>query len=64
MDASPQLSGDVKSDLVEICKKAANGDEEAVKKATKEVCVKIVEETVPAGAARDQAVDACNTSTQ
>ncbi len=52
VDASPQLSADVKSDLVEICKKAADGDEEAVKKATKEVCVKIVEETVPAGAAR------------
>ena len=63
IDAQSQLSSDVKKDLEEICEEAASGDEDAVRKATKEVCVKIVEETAPAGPARDQAVKACNQAT-
>lgn len=61
--SQPQLSADVKSDLEEICEEAAGGDEEAVRKATKEVCVKIVEDTAPAGPARDQALTACDQAT-
>jgi flagellar motor protein MotB len=59
VDAQPQLSTDVKKDLQEICEEAAEGDEDAVEKATVEVCVAIVEDTTPAGAVRDQAVAAC-----
>jgi hypothetical protein len=62
--AQPRLSSGVKSDLNDICEKAAKGDEGAVRKATKEVCTKIVEETAPAGAARDQALMACDQATQ
>jgi len=58
--AQTQLSADVKKDLEEICEEAADGDEDAVRKATKEVCVKIVEDSVPAGPARDQAVMSCD----
>ena len=61
--AQSQLSRDVKADLEEICEEAAKGDEDAVRKATKEVCVKIVEDTAPAGPARDQAFMACDQAT-
>jgi flagellar motor protein MotB len=61
--AQSQLSADVKADLEEICEEAAKGDEDAVRKATKEVCVKIVEDTAPAGPARDQALTACDQAT-
>ncbi len=59
VDEAPQLSEDLKSDLQDICEKAARGDEDAVRKATKGVCERVVEESVPAGAARDQALQAC-----
>lgn len=64
IDAQPQLSDDVKTDLQEICEEAASGDEDAVRQATRDVCVKIVEETAPEGPARDQAVSACDQATQ
>ena len=61
----PQLSDDLKADLEEICEKAASGDEQAVKEATRDVCVKIIEETVPEdNPAREQALETCKTSTQ
>jgi hypothetical protein len=60
VDQASQLSSSVKSDLKDICEKAGKGDESAVRKATREVCVKIVEQNVPAGPARDQAKQACN----
>lgn len=63
INAQTQLSADVKKDLEEICEEAASGDEDAVRKATKEVCVKIVEDSVPAGPARDQAVMSCDQAT-
>jgi hypothetical protein len=59
IQAAPQLSRGVKSELEDICKDAAKGDEQAVRKATKQVCEKIIEETVPAGAAREQALQSC-----
>jgi hypothetical protein len=62
VDQAQGLSGDVKSDLKKSCEAAARGDEDAVRKATRNVCVKIVEQNVPAGPARDQAVDACKQS--
>ena len=62
--AQPGISDDVKSDLIEICEKAASGDEKAVNDATKEVCQKLVEENVPEGPARDQALTACDQAGQ
>ena len=62
--AQPGISADVKSDLEEICEKAASGDEQAVRDATKEVCTKLVEENVPEGPARDQALTACDQAGQ
>lgn len=62
--AQPQLSADVKSDLEEICEEAANGDEAAVRKATKDVCVTIVKDAAPAGPAREQALKSCDQAAQ
>jgi hypothetical protein len=62
--AQPGISDDVKSDLNKICEKAASGDEQAVRDATKEVCTKLVEENVPDGPARDQALSACDQAGQ
>jgi hypothetical protein len=64
IEAQPGISEDVKSDLVEVCEKAASGDEQAVRDATKEVCTKLVEENVPEGPARDQALSACDQAGQ
>ena len=64
IQAQPGISDDVKSDLTEVCEKAASGDEQAVRDATKEVCTKLVEENVPEGPARDQALTACDQAGQ
>lgn len=55
----PNLSDDTISKLESICDDAASGDADAVSGATQEVCVAIVEDTVPEGPARDQATQAC-----
>lgn len=60
IEAQPGISADVKSDLVEVCEKAASGDEQAVREATKEVCTKLIEENVPEGPAREQALASCD----
>ncbi len=59
IDAQPTIYASLKSDLKDICDKAASGDAQAAADATKEVCTKIVEANVPAGSARDQALAAC-----
>jgi hypothetical protein len=64
VDQAPQLSSDVKSELKKSCEAAAEGDEEAVAEANRKVCVKIAQETIPAGPARDQAVDGCERAGQ
>src|SRR5829696_5075998 len=58
--AQPGLSEDVKSDLEKICEKAASGDEKEVREATKQVCIKLIEENVPEGPAREQALASCD----
>jgi hypothetical protein len=60
IDSNPQLSAGAKTDLKDVCQKAASGDAAGAQKAAKEVCQKIVEDTVPAGAAQDQAKAACD----
>ena len=57
-----QLSGELKKDLEEICEEAASGDQDDVRKASLEICKKIVEESVPAGPAREQAISSCEES--
>ena len=64
IQAAPQLSAKVKDELNTVCEEAAQGDEEAAREATRKVCITIVEESVPAGPAADQAKDACEKSTQ
>ena len=59
VDQAQGLSSGVKNDLRDLCEKAGSGDEEEARKASQDVCVKIVEETIPSGSVRDQAVDAC-----
>ena len=60
INAQPGISEDVRSDLEEICQKAASGDEKEVREATKEVCRKLIEENVPDGPAREQALASCD----
>jgi hypothetical protein len=64
IDAQPGIAADVKADLQKICEKAASGDEQAVRDATKQVCTKLVEANVPDGPARDQALAACDQAGQ
>lgn len=63
IESQPGISEDVRSDLLEICEKAASGDEQEVREATKEVCVKLIEENVPEGPAREQALASCEQAT-
>ncbi len=58
VEAVPTLSASVKSKLVSICDKAANGDETGAKQAAYQVCQEIVKSTVPA-AAQQTALSAC-----
>lgn len=60
INAQPGISEAVRSDLEEICQKAASGDEREVREATKEVCRKLIEENVPDGPAREQALASCD----
>jgi hypothetical protein len=62
IDQQPSLKDDTKSELKELCDKAASGDIEDVQKTTVEVCKKIVEDTVPdsAGSAKDTALESCD----
>jgi hypothetical protein len=60
IDAQPGLDASLKGDLKKICEKAATGDQQAVRDASKQVCTKIVEANVPSGPARDQALQACD----
>jgi hypothetical protein len=64
IQAQPGIDDSVKADLSDICEKAATGDEQAVRDATKQVCTKLVEANVPDGPARDQALSACDQAGQ
>jgi len=60
--SSAQLSEDLRNDLEDICEQAAEGDEEEIREASLDICRRVVEETVPEGPGRDQALDACEAS--
>jgi hypothetical protein len=57
-----ELSDDLVSDLEDLCEQAADGDEAELREASLEICRRIVEETVPEGPARDQALETCDQS--
>jgi hypothetical protein len=60
IQAQPAMSASVKTKLVDLCQKAANGDTAAVKQATQQVCTEILKASnIPAGPALDQATAAC-----
>jgi hypothetical protein len=60
VDQAQRISSSVKTDLKNLCEKAGSGNREEVRKAQREVCIKIIEENVPAGPTREQAKAACN----
>jgi hypothetical protein len=62
-DANPQLSDKAKDKIGEVCEEAGSGDADGAIKATREACEIIVEDTAPAGAAKQTALDACKQST-
>jgi hypothetical protein len=64
VEAARGISNDVKKELRELCEEAATGDEAEARKASQQVCVRIIEETIPAGPARDTGVQACKQSNQ
>jgi FtsZ-interacting cell division protein ZipA len=61
VDAAPQLKPDTKKKLESICEKAASGDESGIKKASKEVCLAIINDTGISGPAADTAKQQCST---
>jgi hypothetical protein len=62
VQSAPQLSSDTKSKLEAFCAEAAKGDEKAARDATKQVCEAIVKENVSSEAARQQALDSCEST--
>lgn len=64
IDQQPTLKASTKTDLKNLCDKAASGNIKDIQDATRQVCEKIVDDTVPdsAGAAKDQAKAACKSA--
>ncbi len=60
VDANPQLSDEAKSKIGEVCENTAQNDPEAAAEATRETCRIVVEESAPAGPAREAALEACD----
>jgi predicted small secreted protein len=61
---APGLGPEVRKSLEKTCGDAARGDQGAVRRATREICVKLAEQNVPAGSMRDQTIAACNRAGQ
>lgn len=59
---APQLSRDAKADLEELCEQAATGDPEDLREVSRKVCERIIEDTLPAGEQREQALKLCEQS--
>ena len=64
VENAPQLSAEAKTDLQAICEEGDTNDPEQVKDNAGKVCERIVEESVPEGTARDQAIETCKTATE
>lgn len=60
VNALPTLSATTKHRLESICDKAASGDAKAARTASREACEEIVKASpLPAGTARDHALEGC-----
>jgi hypothetical protein len=57
--SAPGLSSEAKAEVEELCGEIDDGDIEQAREAAQQVCEVIVTDTIPEGAARDQALDAC-----
>jgi hypothetical protein len=64
VDAAQGISNDAKEELRDLCEEAGNADEAKAREASQKVCSRIVEETIPAGPARDAGVQACKQTNQ
>ncbi len=64
VSAAQGLSSKAKKELNDLCEKAGSGDANAARKASRDVCVTIVKDTIPSGPAQDQAVTACKQTSQ
>ena len=64
VQSQANLSDEAKSEIEALCDEAKDGNPEDVKEASRKVCERMVEESVPEGAARDQALETCKTATQ
>ena len=64
VENAPQLSADAKTEIQAICEEGDTADPEQVKQNAGKVCERIVEESVPEGPARDQAIETCKTATE
>lgn len=61
----PQLSGDTKSQLEDLCERAGSGDADRAREAGQEVCRKIIEDLYPSGVpGKDKALAACEQGVQ
>jgi hypothetical protein len=62
IDANTMLSDKSKDRLKDLCSEAASGDADRLKDIAKEACRAVVEESLPEGEARDQALEQCETA--
>ena len=58
-EQAPQLSQNAKDKAKDVCDKAGSGDVDDAREAAEEVCTIVIEDTVPSGPAREQALDSC-----
>ena len=64
VQAAPQLPEGVRDELNRRCDEGAKGGAEASRQATREVCLRVIEESLPAGPALDQAKRTCSQPAQ
>ena len=64
VENAPQLSADLKTEIAAICDEGDTADPEQIKDNAGKVCERIVEESVPEGPARDQAIETCKTASE
>ena len=58
----PTISDDTRAELEQLCDEAATADPSEAQENAREVCRKIVEDSVPEGTTRETALEACDTA--
>lgn len=59
-----QLSEDAKEDLERLCDEVGSGDPDELRELSREICRRIVSDTLPEGAQREQALRLCDQTEQ